>query len=117
MVYFDCVVNETVSVLARRARERKRSDELVDLLARLTSIVPQESITWISVKTEQLYPEIMTLVQGSDGDLNFHDGLIALGSRDSSIRWVASFDSDFDQVSWIERLADPDDVAHISSVL
>jgi predicted nucleic acid-binding protein len=117
MVYFDCVVNEAVSVLARRARERKRSEEFVDLLTHLTSIVPQESITWISAKTEQLYPEIMALVQKTGGDLNFHDGLIALGSRESSIRWIASFDSDFDRVSWIKRLTDPDDVAHVSSIL
>lgn len=69
-------------MLARRSRERKRTEELVDLLAKLTSIVPQEFITWISTKTEHLYPEIMTLVRDTDGELNFHDGLIALGSRE-----------------------------------
>ena len=47
-VYFDCIVNETISVLARRAKERKRHSEFADLLARLTSQVSEESITWIS---------------------------------------------------------------------
>jgi len=36
-VYFDCIVNETINVLARRANERKRPSEFADLLAKLTS--------------------------------------------------------------------------------
>ena len=32
LVYFDCVVNEAVSVLARRAKERKHVDQFPDLL-------------------------------------------------------------------------------------
>ena len=36
LVYFDCVVNEAISVLARRAKERKHVDEFPDLLERLS---------------------------------------------------------------------------------
>jgi predicted nucleic acid-binding protein len=114
MVYFDCVMNETVSVLARRARERKRTEEFTGLFANLVSTVPQQSITWLSTETERLYPDIMALVRDSDGDLNFHDALIALGSREFEIRWVASFDGDFDLIPWLTRLAAPD---HIGDLL
>lgn len=106
----DCVVNETVSVLARRARERRRTEEFADLLTSLTSSVPQRMITWISTRTEYLYPEIMALVRDTDGDLNFHDALIALAAREADIRWVASFDGDFDRIAWLTRLADADRV-------
>ena len=50
LVYFDCVVNETVSVLARRAKERKYVDQFPELLDRVSSHVPEKSITWISLK-------------------------------------------------------------------
>jgi predicted nucleic acid-binding protein len=110
MVYFDCVVNETVSVLARRARERRRTEEFADLFATLISSVPRQAITWISTQTECLYAEIMAMVRDTDGDLNFHDALIALAAREADIRWVASFDGDFDGIAWLTRLADADRV-------
>lgn len=106
VVYFDCVVNETVSVLVWRARERKLPGEFADLLAQLMSLVPQESITWISAETQSLYPEIMALIRNTSGELNFHDALIALGCRETGIQWIASFDRDFDRVHWIATLRD-----------
>jgi predicted nucleic acid-binding protein len=113
MVYFDCVINETVSVLARRATERRRTEEFGGLFASLTSSVPPQLITWLSAETERLYPEIMALVRDSDGDINFHDALIVLGCREFEVRRVASFDGDFDRIPWLTRLADPDHMAEL----
>ena len=110
LVYFDCVVNEAISVLARRAKERKHVDQFPDLLERLLSQVPQESITWISVAIKRLYRQIMDLVRDTSGDLNFHDALIASGCRDLGIKWVATFDSDFDKIKWLKRLWNPEGV-------
>lgn len=108
-VYFDCIVNETISVLARRAKERKRHSEFADLLARLTSQVSEEFITWISTETKRFYPEVIALISDSSGILNFHDALIALGCREMGIKFIATFDSDFDRVMWLKRLSTPDD--------
>jgi len=110
LVYFDCVVNEAVSVLARRAKERKHVDQYRDLLERLSSQVPQESITWISVAIKGLYRQIMDLVRETSGDLNFHDALIASCCRDLGLTWIATFDSDFDQITWLKRLYNPEGV-------
>ena len=107
LIYFDCVVNEAVSVLARRAKERKHADQFPDLLERILSQVPQESITWISVAVRRLYPQIMDLVRDTSGELNFHDALIASGCRDLGFKWIATFDSDFDQITWVNRLYNP----------
>jgi len=44
-VYFDCVLNETINVLARRSEERKRSEEFPQILDELFKQVPVEMIT------------------------------------------------------------------------
>lgn len=110
LVYFDCVVNEAVSVLARRAKEQKYIDQFPDLLERFSSQVPQESIAWISVAVQRLYRQIMDLVRDTSGELNFHDALIALGCRDLGLKWIATFDSDFDRITWLNRLYSPEGI-------
>lgn len=52
----------------------------------------------------------MDLVQDTSGELNFHDALIALGCRDLGVKWIATFDSDFDQIKWLNRLYNPEGV-------
>jgi predicted nucleic acid-binding protein len=53
-VYFDCVLNEAISVLARRAEEQRRSEELPALFGQLLTQVPREIILWISGETDFL---------------------------------------------------------------
>jgi predicted nucleic acid-binding protein len=45
LVYFDCVLNETIGVIGRRTAEQKRPDQFDRLLDRLTAMVPPVSIT------------------------------------------------------------------------
>ncbi|NJN93567.1 MAG: PIN domain-containing protein [Anaerolineales bacterium] len=45
--------------------------------------------------------------------MNFNDALIALSCRERNITAIASFDSDFDRVSWFNRLARPEDIGLI----
>ena len=52
----------------------------------------------------------MDLVRDTSGELNFHDALIASGRRDLGIKWVATFDSDFDKTKWLKRLWSPEGV-------
>ncbi len=44
-VYFDCVINEAISVLARRSEEQRRSEEFPILLDELQRQVPTGKIT------------------------------------------------------------------------
>ena len=48
LVYFDCVINETISVLARRTCEQKRPEQLYALLDQLERLIPISNITWAS---------------------------------------------------------------------
>jgi len=112
---FDCVMGETINVLARRAKERKRSSEFAALLDQLTSQFPKESIHWISRETLLLYPEIISLVRDSEGALNFNDALIALGCRQLGVECIATFDSDFDSVQWLKRVSSAHDITSLLS--
>jgi predicted nucleic acid-binding protein len=110
LFYFDCVVAEAISVAARRLHEKNLAAEVGALLDRLNARVPQETITWILPDAPRLYAEALALMRSSAGALNFNDALIALACRERSIPAIASFDPDFDQVSWLRRLARPDDL-------
>jgi predicted nucleic acid-binding protein len=108
LIYFDPVINETFSVLARRAQEQGRSQEFSGLLKSLTRLVPKEVITWISPETQRLFEDVVALMRGTSGELNFHDALIALACRLFGINVIASFDRDFDRVEWLTRVETPD---------
>jgi len=110
-VYFDCVAAEAISVAARRLYEKGREADVQALLDRLSEQVPRDSITWILPDVPSLYADILALIRSSSGELNFNDALIALACRERDIPALASFDADFDQVSWLKRLATPDDLS------
>jgi predicted nucleic acid-binding protein len=110
ILVFDIVVNETISVLARRLHEQGRAPQLSKLLDRLEHELPLHRITWISSATQRLYPNILSLVREHNGELNFHDALIALMCRERDIHYLASFDRDFDKVPWLTRIDSPANV-------
>ena len=58
----------------------------------------------------RLYPHVLDLIRASSGELNFNDALIAIACRERDIPGIASFDADFDHVTWLQRVAEPADV-------
>lgn len=111
LVYFDPVINEAFSVLARRAKEQRRTrEEISALFESLARLVPKDAITWVSSETRRFYDQVVHLIHDTSGDLNFHDALIALMTRSCGIRLIASFDRDFDKVEWLLRVETVDDV-------
>jgi predicted nucleic acid-binding protein len=110
-VYFDCVAAESISTATRRLHEKGYSSaDIETLLNRLHTQVPSDTITWIFPDVPNLYPEVLDLIHSSSGALNFNDALIALACREREIPAIASFDADFDQIDWLHRLAQPEDV-------
>ncbi len=108
VLFVDPVVNEVVSVLARRMEEQQRTEQFAAALTRLESLISPDVIAWISAFTEQLYEQVLALVREHEGRLNFHDALIALACREMGIEHLASFDRDFDQVDWLVRVSNAD---------
>ncbi len=113
LIYFDCVVVEAISAAARRLHERGRGAEVKDLLHRLESHAPRDLITWILPDVPRLYPAALNLIHTSSGELNFNDALIALVCRERSVSVLASFDPDFDSLSWLRRVATASDVSKL----
>lgn len=107
LVYFDCVINETIGVIGRRTEEQKRSDQFVRLLAGLMDLVPESNITWISGAGQRLFQEVVSLCRSHQGALNFHDALMTLACQELGIQFILSFDCDFDKISWLTRIANP----------
>jgi len=107
LIYLDCVVNETISVLARRAEEQKRSGRFPALLDKLLQQVPEDTITWALLEIKRLYPQVIELVRNTSGALNFHDALMALFCREIGEAEIASFDEDFDRIAWLKRFTFP----------
>lgn len=105
LVYFDCVLNETISVIARRAQEQRRSHEFPVLLSELLRHVPDDIVTWVSGDTRRLFGQIVKLIGETEGLLNFHDALIVLSCRELGIEAIASFDRDFDLVMGVSRVS------------
>ncbi len=111
LVYFDCVVGESLSTIVRRLSEKGRIADIQHLLNQLDLYLPQDQINWVLPDVPRLYTEILDLMRASSGALNFHDALIALACRDRQISLIASFDADFDQIHWLRRLSAPQDLS------
>ena len=107
---FDCVLAKAISVLARRIHEQRRTADLDQLLTRILTDYPTDDILWVLPDVPVLYSGIIELVRSSGGELNFNDALIALSCRYREIPFIASFDRDFDQLAWLQRVAQPDDL-------
>lgn len=110
-LYLDCVIAETVSVATRRLREKGQAAEVEALMDHLNTQITPEAVTWILPSVPDLYTDILALIRSSSGELNFNDALIALACRQRGIPAIASFDADFDRISWLRRLARPEDIA------
>ena len=105
LVYFDCVMNETLSALGRRLEEQKRSHEFSGLVERVQTRIPETLIVWASLDIQRLYASMIALMKQTSGKLNFHDALIALKCRELKIDSILSFDKDFDQIDWVKRIS------------
>ena len=107
------MINETISVLARRLQEQRRGEQFEALLDLLEGLAPPERITWVSAMTQRQYLQVIALVREHGGVLNFHDALIALACRGLGFQDIASFDGGFDRIVWLHRLGRPDDVGSL----
>ena len=63
LVYCDTVLNEAISVLARRAHEQRRADQFAGLVHTLLHEVPTDIIVWLSSETQRLYDQVIELVR------------------------------------------------------
>ena len=106
MIHLDFILGETISVLARRLEEHKRSTDFTKILAEIRFKIPLEKITWASMNSWRWYNNILSLIDQYKGELNFNDAFIAIQMQRSHISHLISFDKDFDQLLWVTRVYD-----------
>ena len=69
-------------------------------------VFPKEDLTWSYGKVERYYDEILEIMNKSSGKLNFHDALICVVAKEMGIKYVVSFDEDFDSIKELTRIYD-----------
>jgi len=107
-IYLDCVVNETATVLARRALERRVDPAPV--LRKLRREIPQDLIDWTGPEWPRLWDKILDCMEEHPGRLSFIDSLLVVGAEEGEIVWIASFDRNFDAVTNLKRASNPADL-------
>jgi predicted nucleic acid-binding protein len=110
IIYLDCVIAETMSVVIRRLHEKKWFDDVQHIFETLNQHATINNITWVYPDVPHLYENVLQLMQSSHGALNFNDALIALVCQKHEVKFIASYDTDFDQITWLKRISTPSDV-------
>lgn len=103
-IYFDCVLNETLSVIGKQLEQRGKSEGFGDVLTEVQQFLLLEHITWIYPEAKRWFPTVLALMQAHRGKLNFHDALIVLAAKEMGVRHIVSFDADFDEVEGIQSV-------------
>lgn len=105
-VLLDVLVGETVSVLCRRARQRRASPpDLEAALVRIARWHVEGEITSVAVHADRLFGDVLDVVRQSAGILNFNDGLLVVLQHEGVIDELASFDEAFDAVEAFRRIS------------
>ena len=107
-LYLDCILNETATVLARRAVEKKADP--ASALRRLRREIPPEVIDWTGAEWPRYWDAVLDGMEQSGGRLSFIDSLLVVIARETGVELLASFDRNFDLVAGLKRISSPADV-------
>jgi predicted nucleic acid-binding protein len=106
----DILLIEAVSVLARRFEEKRKSEQFSEILASLNSLFPPDELLWLSPMIPRQYRPCLAMMDQYQGKLNFNDCALTLYMLEKSLKYIVSFDKDFDEVGGIQRIKAPLDV-------
>jgi len=90
----DFVVGEAISVICRRASERKKNiPDLPPVLDQVNRWYQRNQIEFVQGMLESIYPDVLEVVRQSGGSLNFNDATLVALQRRGVIGEVATFDA------------------------
>jgi predicted nucleic acid-binding protein len=99
IVLVDFLVFEALSVLCRRAAQRKTvPPDLAAAVARMRSWFDNGEVRFLAHEAEHLATSILDVVTDSQGVLNANDALLVALQREGTIDVLATFDKGFDGV-------------------
>jgi predicted nucleic acid-binding protein len=104
VVLLDILLSEAISVLCRRARERREPPDLTVILEVARRWVREDAVRWVAAEAEVLFEDVLGVVEEAAGRLNFNDALLVVLQRLALIDDVASLDNGFDVVEDFRRI-------------
>ncbi|HEY2409303.1 MAG TPA: PIN domain-containing protein [Polyangiaceae bacterium] len=100
----DFLVLEALSVLCRRAAERKTTPlDLDAALAVMRGWFNAGEVRFLAREADRLAGDILNVVSATRGALNSNDALIVALMREGTIEILASFDERFDALDDFQR--------------
>jgi predicted nucleic acid-binding protein len=115
VILLDVCVGEAISVLCRRARERrggtsaaglaKAPPDLRRALERVRQWILDGDIVWLSSHTERFATDVLDVVESTRGRLNWNDALLVVLQREGIVAEVASFDDGFEAIPTFRRIS------------
>ncbi|HEX5099431.1 MAG TPA: type II toxin-antitoxin system VapC family toxin [Polyangiaceae bacterium] len=106
VVLVDFLIFEALSVLCRRATERKTSPpDLQAAIALIRSWFDGGEVRFLARESERLAGDVLDVIAESGGALNANDALLVVLEREGAIENFASFDSGFDNVEGFRRIS------------
>jgi predicted nucleic acid-binding protein len=104
VVLVDFLVLEALSVLCRRAVERKTTPPDLDAaLAVIRGWFDVGEVRFLAKEADRLAGDILDVVSDTKGALNSNDALIVVLAREGAIEMLASFDERFDGLDRVYR--------------
>ena len=107
LIFTDVVYGETLSVLSRRIKERRkdisdRKEFFQKIVKKIDEIIGKDLLYLMPIIKEKFF-EIKKICLDSGGELNFNDAFLVVGAKEYGIEWIVSFDPDFDK--FLKRLS------------
>jgi predicted nucleic acid-binding protein len=106
LVLLDILVYEAVSVLCRRARERKTTPpNLEKALDEVLGWLDGGHVRFVADEASPLARDALAVIRDTAGVLNFNDAFLVVLQRKRFFDVLASFDPGFDAISGFSRVA------------
>lgn len=106
LVLLDFIVFEALSVLCRRASERKTTPpDLEKAVAVMRGWFDAGEVRFLSRESERLASNVLDVVTKTAGRLNANDALLVALMHEGAVDGLASFDAGFDAVEGLRRIS------------
>lgn len=101
IIIFDVIINEVLSVVARRLQEKQMKKEFSSFTTKYLQAISGLEMVWIYENIKDFFHRAVDLMIDTDGLLGFNDALIVYGMMENEIFKIATFDNDFKLIDTI----------------
>ncbi|MBI4650840.1 type II toxin-antitoxin system VapC family toxin [Candidatus Desantisbacteria bacterium] len=104
IIITDIVLNEALNVLSKRFESKGKEKEFPELISKIKMDYKAEDIEWISERIKEFHNDILEMLTEYSGMLNYNDCFLLQYMIHDKLKYIISFDTDFDEISKIKRI-------------